>query len=229
MARGTKGRGGQSPGGIAPWLTWGGAALAFTLVGFGLGVLVARWDGLATTPQPGPGATAPAPTGMVNPGDPTGAGQSPDTAARIASLQARLVLHPQEMSTRLTLAHLYLDAARFAEAIPLYQEVLRQEPENPDALMHMGTILLRGGHGEEALRYLDRALKRDPNNAHALWDKATVQATLLGDDAGAVRTWEQFLKVAPGPEDAARVREMMAEARSRMQRRPAAGASVPPR
>jgi len=227
MARGGKSQGDRSAAGISPWLTWGGAAVAFTLVGFGLGLLVARWDGLTTTPQPGPGAAAPAPTGMVNPGDPTGVGQSAAAAARIADLKARLALNPQETSTRVNLAHLYLDAAQFAEAIPLYQEVLRQEPENPDALMHMGTILLQGGHGEEALRYLDRALKRDPNNAHALWDKAAVQATLLKDYAGALSTWERFLKVAPGPEDAARVREMMAEARSRMQGPPAASASVP--
>ena len=218
---------GASAGGIAPWLTWGGAAVAFMLVGFGLGVLVTRWDGLTTTPLPGPGMPAPELTRALNPADPTGAGQSLETASRIADLTARLALNPTETSTRLVLAHLYLDAARFAEAIPLYQEVLRQDPEDPDALMHMGAILLRGGHGEEALRYLDRALKTDPNNAHALWDKAQVQATLLEDYAGALRTWEQFLKVAPGPEDAARVREMMAEARSRVQGQAAARASAP--
>ncbi len=239
MARRKKGPGGQSPagpapaegtsvGGISPWLAWGGAALAFTLVGFGLGLLVTRWDSPTTAPLLGTGGFAPGQTRTLNPGDPTGVGQSVGGASRIADLKARLALNPQETPTRLALAHLYLDAARFAEAIPLYQEVLRREPENPDALMHMGAILLRGGHGEEALRYLDRALKRDPNNAHALWDKAAVQATLLEDDAGALRTWEQFLKVAPGPEDAARVREMMAEARSRMERRPAASASVAP-
>jgi tetratricopeptide (TPR) repeat protein len=184
-------------------------------LGVGLGLLVARWDG----------ATGPDLTRTFNPGDPAGPGQSPDAASRIADLKARLALNPRETSTLLALAHLYLDAGRYAEAIPLYQEVLRHEPENPDALMHMGTILLRGGHGEEALRYLDRALKISPDNAHALWDKAQAQATLL-DDAGALRTWEQFLKVAPGPEDAARAREMMAEARSRMQQRAAGAASV---
>ncbi len=218
---------GAGSGGIAPRVIWGGVALAFVLVGFALGFLVARWDSLTTGPPPGSDAFAPEQTRTLNPGDPTGAGQPLDVAARIADLKTRLALNPQETSTRLALAHVYLDAARFAEAIPLYQEVLRQEPENADALMHMGVILFRGGHGEEALRHLDRALKSSPDNAHALWDKAQVQATLLEDYAGALRTWERFLKVAPGPEDAARVREMMAEARSRMQGRPAASASVP--
>jgi cytochrome c-type biogenesis protein CcmH/NrfG/mono/diheme cytochrome c family protein len=216
---------GPGSGAIAPWVIWGGVAIAFLLAGFGLGLLVTRWGSL--TPAPGPGPAAPEETRALNPGDPTGVGQSLEAAARIADLKARLALNPHETSTRLALAHLYLDAARFAEAIPLYQEVLRQEPENPDALMHMGAVLLRGGHGKEALRYLDHALKTDPNNAHALWDKAQVQATLLEDYASALRTWEQFLKVAPGPEDAARVREMMAEARSRMEGRPTARASVP--
>jgi tetratricopeptide (TPR) repeat protein len=165
-------------------------------VGFGLGVLVTGWN----TPTP------------------------PAADARLAELEARLVQRP-DTPTRLALAHLYLDGGRVGEAIPLYREVLRQEPENVDALMHMGTILLRAGHGEEALRYLDRALAKDPENAHALWDKGQVQATLLGDDAGALETWERFLRVAPGPEDAARAREMIAEVRSRMQARPVAGAS----
>lgn len=226
MARGRKerasGRGSRT---IPPWLTWGGLALAFLLVGFGLGLLVTRWNSLTGEPAPGPPAAVLEETRTANPGDETGAGQSADTSARIADLKARLAVNPQETSTRLALAHLYLDTSGFAEAITLYQEVLRQEPENPDALMHMGTILLRGGHGEEALRSLERALKKDPRSAHALWDKAQVQATLLGDTAGAIRTWEQFLKVAPGPEDAARVRQMMSEARSLLERRPAAAAS----
>lgn len=228
MSRRKQGRAPRGPGfrGIGQPLTWAGAALALILLGVGLGLLVARWDGATTGPSPREGATGPDRTRAFNPGDPTGTGQSPDAASRIADLKARLALNPRETSTRLALAHLDLDAGRYAEAIPLYQEVLRQEPENPDALMHMGTILLRGGHGEEALRSLDRALKITPDSAHALWDKAQAQATLLEDDAGALRTWEQFLKVAPGPEDAARAREMMAEARSRMQQRTAGAASV---
>lgn len=233
MARGRKERasrgapivpraGWTGPRTIPQWLTWGGLALAFLLVGLGLGLLVTRWNSLTGGPAPGPPAAVSEETRTANPGDQAGAGQSPDSSARIADLKARLAQNPQETPTRLALAHLYLDTGRFADAITLYQEVLRQEPENPDALMHMGTILLRGGHGEEALRSLDRALKRDPRSAHALWDKAQVQASILGDYAGAIRTWEQFLKVAPGPEDAARVREMMAEARSLLARRPAA-------
>ncbi|HEV8661878.1 MAG TPA: tetratricopeptide repeat protein [Candidatus Methylomirabilis sp.] len=233
MARGRKerasrrpaivpGAGGPGSGSIPPWLTWGGLALGLLLVGFGLGLLVTRWNSPTGGPPPGLQEAVPEETRTANPGDQAGAGPSADTSARIADLKARLALNPHETPTRLALAHLYLDTGRFAEAITLYQEVLRREPENPDALMHMGTILLRGGHGEEALRSLDRALKGDPRSAHALWDKAQVQATLLGDSAGAIRTWEQFLKVAPGPEDAARVREMMAEARSLQERRPAA-------
>lgn len=214
--------GGPGSGTIPPWLTWGGLVLALLLVGFGLGLLVTRWNTPTGGPAPGPREAVPEETRTANPGDQAGAGPSAGTSARIADLKARLALNPHETPTRPALAHLYLDTGRFAEAITLYQEVLRQEPENPDALMHMGTILLRGGHGEEALRSLDRALKGDPRSAHALWDKAQVQATLLGDTAGAIRTWEQFLKVAPGPEDAARVREMMAEARSLQERRPAA-------
>lgn len=189
-------QGGAPPDRLRLWLIWGGAGLALLLAGFGLGVLVTGDSG----PRP------------------------PAADAHLAELEARLAQRP-DTPTRLALAHLYLDGGRVGEAIPLYREVLRQEPENADALMHMGSILLRAGHGEEALRYLDRALAKDPENAHALWDRGQVQATLLGDDAGALETWERFLRVAPGPEDAARAREMIAEVRSRTQARPVAGAS----
>lgn len=193
--RGQEGGSGEGPHRFRPWLIWGGAGLALLLVGFGLGLLVAGRD----DPRP----------------------PAPD--ARLAELEARLAQRP-DIPTRLALAHQYLDGGRVGEAIPLYREVLRQEPENVDALMHMGTILLKAGHGEEALRYLDRALAKDPENAHALWDKGQVQATLLGNDAGALETWERFLRVAPGPEDAARAREMIAEVRSRKGGRPVAAA-----
>ena len=58
-----------------------------------------------------------------------------------------------------------LKLGRADEALPLLQEALALEPENPEALGHCGTALAELGRKAEALAHFDRALAADPRAA----------------------------------------------------------------
>lgn len=62
------------------------------------------------------------------------------------------------------------------EALAVLAEGARQDPQDPRPHLFAGEILLANGRGEEAARYFDAALRRDPRSASALLGlaKATV-------------------------------------------------------
>jgi tetratricopeptide (TPR) repeat protein len=60
-----------------------------------------------------------------------------------------------------------LNQGRFEEARALYQEVLRIEPHNVDALLGLAAIDTRAGNGEEAALHYARALELEPRNSTA--------------------------------------------------------------
>jgi len=91
-----------------------------------------------------------------------------------------------------------------------------------DALTHMGLIAAvaaRGEHGPEmvdrALGLLDRALKLSPDYPPELLYRGQMLYEAKKDTAGAIRSWERFVKVVPAGEDRTRVERMIAEAKAR--------------
>src|SRR2546428_169868 len=95
---------------------------------------------------------------------------------------------------RLGAARASLFAGRYGEAIAAYQAVLKRDPNNVDALTHMGLIAAvaaRGEHGPEmvdrALGLLDRALALSPDYPPALLYRGQVLYEGKKDAAGARR------------------------------------------
>jgi tetratricopeptide (TPR) repeat protein len=112
-----------------------------------------------------------------------------------------------------------LFAARYGEAIAAYQAVLKRDPTNVDALTHLGLIVAIGGHADQALETIDRALTIDPNYPPALLYRGQILYEAKEDAAGAIRSWEKFLAVAPAGTERDRVSTMIAEAKTRPARR----------
>jgi tetratricopeptide (TPR) repeat protein len=104
---------------------------------------------------------------------------------------------------------------RYGEAIAAYRAVLARDPDNVDALTHLGLIVALGGHADQALATFDRALAIDPDYAPAHLYRGQVLYEAKRDVAGAIAAWERFVRLAPPGADRERVERLIAEARAR--------------
>jgi tetratricopeptide (TPR) repeat protein len=206
-----------SPARVSAWrhpLVLGGAAMALVVFGVVLGVGIVRYtepDRMAGEPMPGsrPLAsleTPAAPAGAVPGGAPVAGGKP---------------LAPEMLRGMLSAARQSLFAGRPQEASAAYQAVLKRDPENVDALTHLGLLLVMSADGERrnelidhGLQLFDRALKIEPAYAPAYFYRGQVLYEVKGDRDGAVAAWQKFVEVSPPGEDRDRVAKMIADAKS---------------
>ena len=128
-------------------------------------------------------------------------------------------------SAHLAAAHADVEAGRFAQAIPLYERIVRDDPHNLEALIHLGVSLAGAGQVERGLAELDRALGMDPENLHALWGKAQALFDVKGDYAASIPVWERIAALVEDSPDAATARGYVLLARARLEggRKPVPG------
>jgi Flp pilus assembly protein TadD len=64
----------------------------------------------------------------------------------------------------------------FEGAFSLYDRILEKEPKNVRAVNSKAVALQQAGKNDEALVWYDKALKIDPRDANALYNKACTKA-----------------------------------------------------
>ncbi len=168
-------------------------AVLLLVVGIGGGVTAGRWLSETGVPASSPRATS------------AGSG-----------LQALPPLADREnapIPAQLQMAHQALDQGRLDEARRVYQRVLARDPRNVEAITHIGSVLYREGHVDDALEKIEEALRIDPAYVHAHWDRTQYLFYGKRDFPAAAKAAEAFLKVVPEGPDADNVRKLMAEAR----------------
>jgi len=186
------------------------AGVALVTFGVALGVGIVRYtepDANAGAPMPGSRPLA----GMEAPS----AANAPRGPVTPAMLQGMLEA-----------ARSSLFAGRYSEAMAAYQAVLKRDPDNVDAMTHMGliaAIAAQGQHGPEmvsrALELFERALALEPNYSPALLYRGQVLYEVKNDVPGAIASWEKFLAVTPPGDDRDRVAKLLADARAQAARK----------
>lgn len=146
-------------------------------------------------------------------GQASGPQTDPRVEAMIAALEQKVAANPRDVRAILDLAYANMQAKHYAAAIAGYRQALALDPNSAEAYANLGWIEYLGGHVDEGLAMVNKALALDPNNLEALWNKAIILQYGKGDAAAAIPVWERFLRAVPEGEDAARAREMLAEAR----------------
>ncbi len=103
------------------------------------------------------------------PVEPTFRPQKPSGATPSQPADGRVRLSPSQPKTNNTLERAYdaLQQGRLEEAQRGYEQVLRSDPKNIDALLGIATIAAARGQTEQAYNLYQRALESDPNNATA--------------------------------------------------------------
>lgn len=97
-------------------------------------------------------------------------------------------------------------------------QVLEQDPHNLEALIHLAIAPAHTGQPETALATFDRALAMDPNNPHALWNKAQTLFEIKQDSTASIPLWERFITLAPNSADAVTARRYVEQAQQKLGR-----------
>jgi cytochrome c-type biogenesis protein CcmH/NrfG len=176
----------RTPGRVPPW------AVASLLAATVLSVVVA---GLLRDAEPAPRAVGPA------------TGQDP-----FAFFEQRVREHPQDLAARLDLAHRYLDAGRIDEAVAEYSVALELDPDDAEALAHVGVILYQSGRPDQALDSVDRALETAPGYPEALFFRGVILLCGLERPAEAIGAFEGYLEAAPFGSERGTARTLIADA-----------------
>lgn len=92
---------------------------------------------------------------------------SPDAARSDSIAVRRQAGGLMPVDPTLMAAYEALEAGDYPRAKMLYNEVVRTEPRNIDALLGLGAIALKENRPDDAGRYFSRVLEAEPRNSHA--------------------------------------------------------------
>jgi tetratricopeptide (TPR) repeat protein len=144
------------------------------------------------------------------------AAPSPAPLADEGALQAYrdiLTRDPKNLQAAVNAGNLLYDAHRYVEAIPFYQQAFALNEADINVSTDLGTALWYAGRPDEALAQYERSLKVSPSHAQTLYNVGIVRADGKHDYSGAVAAWEALLATSPTYQNAASVRELLADAR----------------
>ena len=127
-----------------------------------------------------------------------------------------LATDPKNLRANVELANRLYDGGRYADAIPYYQQAFAADPKNVSVSTDLATALYYAGKPDEALTQFDRSLALDPKHGQTLFNMGIVKRDARNDPKGAIAVWERLLTSVPDYPDAAKVRTMIAELKTRV-------------
>jgi cytochrome c-type biogenesis protein CcmH/NrfG len=178
------------------------------LVGFITGATVAILRGkkgaekVAAVQKPqGAPQTAPMPA----PQGPT----PPEVASKIQTLKDIVKKDPENLPAWVEMGNLYFDSNQPKEAIEAYSQYLAAKPDNPDVRTDMGIMYRKLGDFDRAIEEFKKAAQSDPKHVNSRYNLGLVLLHDKQDMKGAMKAWEDYVKVDPKSERAERVRTQM--------------------
>ena len=182
------------------------------LVGFISGATVAILRGTKGAEKPAmvqkpqmalPGAQIPSPS---VPGSAPSARDSIEVASKINTLKEIVKNDPKNLPALVELGNLYFDTDQPKEAIEAYSRYLAIKPDNPDVRTDMGIMYRKLGQFDRAIEEFRKAAQSDPKHINSRYNIGLVLLHDKQDIKGAVKAWEDYLRVDPNSERAQRIR-----------------------
>jgi len=147
------------------------------------------------------------------PSSPSPAAPSADRQRQIESLQSILKDDPKNVNALVQLGNAYFDTDQFDRAIEAYSRALKVDPKNVDVRTDMGIMYRRKGNFDRAIAEFKKAAEDDPKHVNSRYNLGIVLLHDKGDLKGAIRAWEDFLKVETTGPRAENIRNQMVKMR----------------
>src|SRR5262245_113440 len=150
----------------------------------------------------------------------TQAAATPNAAAEdpLAFFEQRVKDHPDDLAARLDLAHRYLDAGQTEKALSEYAVALDMDPDDAEALAHVGLIFFQAERYDDALQYVDHSLRTDPRYPEALFIRGVILLRGLHRPEEAITAFETYLDAAPFGVERQTAQDLIDEARAAIDR-----------
>ena len=131
---------------------------------------------------------------------------SVEVASQIQTLKEIVKKDPKNLPALVELGNLYFDTNQPKEAIEAYSRYLAVKPDNADVRTDMGIMYRKLGQFDKAIEEFRKAAQSDPKHANSRYNTGLVLLHDKGDMKGAIKAWEDYLKVDPNSERAQRIR-----------------------
>lgn len=132
-----------------------------------------------------------------------------EVASKIQTLKEIVKKDLKNLAAWVELGNLYFDSDQPKEAIDAYSRYLAIKPDNPDVRTDMGIMFRSLGRFDRAIEEFRKAAQGDPKHANSRYNIGIVLLHDKRDMKGAIKAWEEYLKVEPQGERADRVRTQM--------------------
>ncbi len=168
------------------------------VVGFAAGLVVCGGavvllTGAVSPRQAGAGITG----GVAAQGAPVTPVAPSGSSAPIASAQAQVKQHPQDVVAHLSLAQAYLAAGKSDQAAIEYLAVTQLQPDNAAASTGLALIAFQDGNTTEAKKIVDQVLAAQPRYPEALYTRGMIELMGLGQPGPAKQDLDGYLAAAP--------------------------------
>lgn len=127
----------------------------------------------------------------------TGAQATPDPSPQAAGLEQYVNGHPADIEARLDLAQTYLEAGQPQQASRQYVEVLKRDPNNPEATTRLALLLYEAGDTNDALLGANKVLATHADYPEALFLQGVILLNALNRPKDAIAPLQRYLQVAP--------------------------------
>jgi len=132
-----------------------------------------------------------------------------EAASKIQSLKDIVKKDPKNLPAWVELGNLYFDSGQPKEAIEAYRQYLAVKTDNSDVRTDMGIMYRALGDFDRAIEEFRKAAQSDPKHINSRYNVGIVLLHNKQDMKGAIKAWEEYLKVDPKGERADRVRAQM--------------------
>jgi cytochrome c-type biogenesis protein CcmH/NrfG len=132
-----------------------------------------------------------------------------EVASQIQTLKEIVKKDPKNLPAWVELGNLYFDSDRPQEAIEAYRQYLAVKPDNPDVRTDMGIMYRKLGQFDKALEEFRKSAQSDPKHVNSRYHIGVVLLHDKQDIKGAIKAWEEYLKVDPNSERAQRIRDQI--------------------
>ena len=129
-----------------------------------------------------------------------------EVASKIQTLMDIVQKDPKNLPAWVELGNLYFDSNQPKEAIKPYSQYLAVKPDNADVRTDMGTMYRKLGNFDRAIEEYEKAARSDSKHINSRYNLGPLLLHDKQDIKGAVKAWEEYLKVDPKSQRAERVR-----------------------